>query len=186
VTGVGCSLRTFPWICLPLCLPLVVSGCALPPAVIIASYAADGVSYVATGKSVTDHGLSAVAGHDCALLRPILRQKSICDTAETARAKDVRVENGKNSVPRPGSALAAAEPIAPRPARAPPRAAERGYVTVGSFLSPDNAARAKARYAGLNVAIVPVEVQGKQFHRVVVGPLSGREAAALKARLAAG
>jgi cell division septation protein DedD len=154
--------------------------------VVIASYAADGVSYVATGKSVTDHGLSAATGHDCALLRPILKQKPICDTAETERAKDVRVENGKNSVPRPGSALAAGEPAAPRSAAPPTATAKRGYVTVGSFLSPDNAARVKARYAKLNAAIVPVEVQGKQFHRVVVGPLSGREAAALKLRLAAG
>lgn len=177
----GGSLRTLLWLSLALCPPLLASACALPPALLIASYAADGASYVATGKSVSDHGISAATGHDCALLRPIFRQKPICDTGETERAKDVRVENGRNAALRPGSALAAAEPGV-----APPRATGHGYVTVGSFLSPDNAARVKAHYAALNAAIVAVEVQGRQFHRVVVGPLSGREAAALKARLVAG
>jgi SPOR domain len=169
-------LRTFWWSCVPSFLPLLVSGCALPAGVVIASYAADGVSYVATGKSVTDHGLSIATGHDCALLRPILRQKPLCDTGETERGKTVLVENGKNSVPRPGTALATA----------PPAAAKNRYVMVGSYLSADNATRAQARYAGLNSAVVPVDVRGQRFNRVMVGPLSVREAAALKARLAAG
>jgi cell division septation protein DedD len=175
-------LRTFWW----LCVPLLVNGCALPAGVVIASYAADGVSYVATGKSVTDHGLSAATGHDCALLRPLLKQKSICNTDETERGKHVVVENGKNSVPRPGTALATAALAAPAAAHAAPVATKDRYVTVGSYLSADNAARAQARYAGLNAAVVSVDVQGKRFNRVVVGPLSVREAAALKARLGAG
>ena len=35
----------------------------------VASWALDGISYIATGKSVTDHGISAVTQRDCALLR---------------------------------------------------------------------------------------------------------------------
>jgi hypothetical protein len=174
-------LRTFWWSCVPLFLPLLVNGCALPAGVVIASYAADGVSYVATGKSVTDHGLSAATGHDCALLRPLLKQKSICNTDETERGKHVVIENGKNSVPRPGPMA----PVAPPAARAAVATKDR-YVTVGSYVSADNAARARARYAELSAAIVPVDVQGKRFNRVVVGPLSVREATALKARLGAG
>ncbi len=46
-----------------------LSGCGLPPALTYASYAADAFSYLATGKSVTDHGISAVLQKDCALLR---------------------------------------------------------------------------------------------------------------------
>jgi cell division protein FtsN len=57
-------------------------------------------------------------------------------------------------------------------------------VAVGSYISADNAQRMQARYAKLNAAIVPVDLQGKRFNRVVVGPLSVREAAALKAQLA--
>jgi len=57
--------------------PLLVGGCIIPPALTIASYAVDGVSYVASGKSVEDHALSMVAGQDCALHR-VLQDKEIC------------------------------------------------------------------------------------------------------------
>jgi len=163
-------LRSFRSVPLQLLLPLAVAGCAVPPALTIASFAADGVSYVATGKSVTDHGISAATGHDCALLRPVLTEKPVCDTAPGDAGKQVPVMTGNASVPRPE--VAAAAP------------AQR-YVTVGSFLDPGNAARAAARYAELNATIVPAEVKGRRFHRVVVGPLSNEAAAALRLRLAA-
>lgn len=57
---------------------LVLSGCALPPAVSVASLVADGVSYAATGKSTTDHAISAVARQDCALLR-LAQGEELCD-----------------------------------------------------------------------------------------------------------
>lgn len=60
-----------------LLVPVFVTGCALPPAYTIASFAADGISYLATGKSTTDHALSIVAQEDCAMLRA-LREKAIC------------------------------------------------------------------------------------------------------------
>ncbi len=50
-------------------LTVVLSGCGLPTAVTVASLVASGVSYVTTGKSVTDHGISMVLQKDCALLR---------------------------------------------------------------------------------------------------------------------
>lgn len=61
-----------------LLLVLFLSGCALPPAVSVASFVADGVSYVITGKSTTDHAISMVVQQDCALLR-VVRGKDICD-----------------------------------------------------------------------------------------------------------
>lgn len=54
-----------------------LSGCALPTAVTIASFAADGVSYIATGKSTTDHALSVIAQEDCAMARA-LEERPIC------------------------------------------------------------------------------------------------------------
>jgi cell division septation protein DedD len=146
-------------------LLLLAAGCALPPAVTIASFAADGVSYVATGKSVTDHGLSAATGEDCALLRPVLSDKPVCSMKETAAGKAVPVEYRAS------------------PAAAP-KVVRTRYVMVGSFLDPANAARAVARYAPLAARIVPAEVHGRHFHRVMVGPLSDEEAR-LKLRLAA-
>jgi hypothetical protein len=57
---------------------LFLAGCALPPAVTVASLVLDGASYVATGKSTTDHAISAIADEDCALLR-VIDGKEICD-----------------------------------------------------------------------------------------------------------
>jgi hypothetical protein len=52
-----------------------LAGCGLPGAVVVASYAADGASYLVTGKSATDHALSAAMDRDCALLRIAANEK---------------------------------------------------------------------------------------------------------------
>jgi len=56
-----------------------LSGCiiAIPPALQAASFALDGLSYATTGKSVTDHAISAVADRDCAMIRA-LNGEAIC------------------------------------------------------------------------------------------------------------
>ena len=54
-----------------------LGGCAVPTAVTIASYAADGASFLSTGRSVTDHGISILMQEDCALFR-VVRGKPIC------------------------------------------------------------------------------------------------------------
>jgi len=56
-----------------------LSGClvAVPPALQMASLALDGVSYVTTGKSVTDHAISTVTAQDCAMTRG-LKGEDIC------------------------------------------------------------------------------------------------------------
>ncbi|HEY9078472.1 hypothetical protein [Magnetovibrio sp.] len=51
----------------------------MPPALQAASFALDGLSYAATGKSMTDHALSAVANRDCAMTRA-LNGEAICST----------------------------------------------------------------------------------------------------------
>jgi hypothetical protein len=57
---------------------LTLAGCvAIPPAVSIASWAINGVSYLASGKSVSDHAISAVLEQDCAMWR-ILKGDPIC------------------------------------------------------------------------------------------------------------
>lgn len=60
-----------------LCGVFLVSGCALPPAIAIASYAATGISYLTSGKSVSDHVFSAMVEQDCALLRVVMGE-DIC------------------------------------------------------------------------------------------------------------
>ena len=70
---------------------LFLKGCALPPAVTVVSFVADGVSYVATGKSTTDHAISAVVREDCALLRAV-QDKAICDPDGDVSVELVRTD----------------------------------------------------------------------------------------------
>lgn len=151
---------------------LALGGCALPPAVMIVSYSADIVSYAATGKTVTDHAYSAVARSDCSFIR-ILHDKPICvDEPGNAPepAKDVQVAQADTAAP----AAAPAGEAAP---------ARDTYVRIGSFLDAANAERSAVRYADYHAVIVAVTVQGRHFHRVVAGPLSHDEAAALKGKV---
>ncbi len=72
-------------------LTVVLSGCAVPPAITIASLVVDVASYASTGKTVTDHGISMVLRKDCALLRGL--EGEIClepDPARTAREREAR------------------------------------------------------------------------------------------------
>jgi hypothetical protein len=68
---------------------LALAGCAVPPAVTIASFAVDGVSYASSGKSVQDHALSALAEQDCALWR-VTKGNPVCSPVEAVEA-DVQV-----------------------------------------------------------------------------------------------
>ncbi len=52
-------------------------GCAAPVAMQVASFAADGVAFMATGKGTMDLALSTVAGDDCRLAN-IVREQPIC------------------------------------------------------------------------------------------------------------
>ena len=54
-------------LCLGLCVFL--GGCVVPASVTATSWAIDGISYVTTNKSLTDHGLSFIARQDCAMYR---------------------------------------------------------------------------------------------------------------------
>ncbi len=56
---------------------LALGGCGMPVAVQIVSLLADGVSLLATEKSVSDHGLSALTNQDCAVWRGF-KGESIC------------------------------------------------------------------------------------------------------------
>ena len=63
-----------------------LAACSLPMPVKIASWVVDGIAYLTTEKSVTDHGISLVARKDCALWRGIKGEKICQDEDETALA----------------------------------------------------------------------------------------------------
>jgi SPOR domain len=148
----------------------LVSGCALPPAVMIASYAADGVSYLGTGKSVSDHGISAVTGRDCAVWR-IIKGESICMAEPAQGTHPAPVEAGQQATLPPEDA---AKRLTER----------RRYLVLGSFANRGNAERAAEGLTDNHVAVVTASVEGRVTHRVVAGPLSDTEVARLRQRLA--
>lgn len=58
-------------------MPLWLGGCAIPIAVSVASYAADGALLLTTEKAGTDHLLSIGSGQDCAMWR-VVKGREIC------------------------------------------------------------------------------------------------------------
>ncbi|MCW8835794.1 MAG: SH3 domain-containing protein [Rhodospirillales bacterium] len=65
---------------------VALSGCAvLPVPFQIAMLAADGISYLESKKSLSDHGLSMVTGKDCAMWR-ILPEGQPCRDTENSSA----------------------------------------------------------------------------------------------------
>jgi len=68
-------------------LILPLSGCivAVPPALQLASFVIDGVSFATTGKTVTDHAISGLTAQDCAMSR-LLDGADICSALPTVVA----------------------------------------------------------------------------------------------------
>ena len=58
-------------------MSLILGGCLLPPAYHIASWKFTGISYLFTGKSVSDHALSVAMKQDCAIHR-IVAGSRVC------------------------------------------------------------------------------------------------------------
>ncbi len=85
-------------------VPFVLAGCAaaLPPQLALVSQAADGVSYVFTGKSSTDHIVSAAFSRDCAVVR-MAQGEAIC----RARREDTELGQAEIQIygGHPGAAL---------------------------------------------------------------------------------
>lgn len=62
-------------------LALATAGCAAPPLIVGASYAADGGLLAASNKTSTDHLVSMVSKKDCAMWRAF-RSRPICTERE--------------------------------------------------------------------------------------------------------
>ena len=146
-------------------LPILLGGCGLPPALTAASWALDGVSYLVSGKSVTDHAISEVASQDCALFR-IVQDREICE--------DFEVDGNEGMV-------LVASVVVPEPLSEP----ADGLASVGPsdplFVPPEIAAFVE----GFGPGTVEVEqeatiaaFQPATLHWQEVGPLEGRYLAA--------
>jgi len=68
-------------------MPLLMGGCAIPVAVSIASYAADGVLLLTTDKAGSDHLLSLGTGQDCAMWR-VVKGREVCSGYKPGEDRD--------------------------------------------------------------------------------------------------
>jgi hypothetical protein len=166
--------------------PILLSGCAIPPALSIASYVLDGVSYAATGKSISDHGISAAAGRDCAVWR-LIKGENPCKGDPTERADPAPVEEGEQATlptGEPALVVASATPSSPSMvAAAPTQQPRQRYLVLGSYDDRGSAAEIAAQFSDTTVTVFELRVDGRVAHRVVAGPLTDTEVAELRGEL---
>lgn len=247
-------------------LPLILGGC-LPLPIAIASSTFAGISYLTSGKSTTDHVLSASIDKDCALARSVLGEPicreigpdgegrtpsvtvavypgdhgdglSVEDRAATSRhgaldmdaidpgpaqiafgasflapppppprvsiagivvTKDrIRPSTDARALPvsaaadwpRPVSTVVdaawstgTAATVTDKPLGFIPSTGADRWVVLGSFRTQARAETMVARHAGRSPTVMPVVVDGHRWHRVAVGPLTAKEARALRDEL---
>src|ERR1043166_5052003 len=156
--------------------PILLSGCAIPPALSIASYAIDAISYAATGKSISDHGISMAAGRDCATWR-LIKGENPCKGEPTEIANPAPVDDGQQATLPTGEA-------APLVASATPAQVPRQrYLVLGSYETRDSADEIATEFSDAKITVFEVQVSGHTSHRVVAGPLNDLEVAELQQRL---
>lgn len=69
--------------------PFLLTGCGVPSAVVMTTYAVDGVTYVSSGKTLTGHAVSAATDKDCSILFGITRGE-LCKDKEIADEPEQR------------------------------------------------------------------------------------------------
>ncbi|HXP75725.1 MAG TPA: hypothetical protein VN823_16405 [Stellaceae bacterium] len=140
------------------------------------------MSYAATGKSVSDHGISAAVGEDCALWRVLADRKICTDPGEPSApaVADATRDLPKASTP---AETGTKKPI-PAPAQELASVPEtRRFLVLGSFINQDNAKHLAASLDGIETAVVAVGMDGAIFHRVIAGPLDDAGIKALSERM---
>jgi len=149
-----------------LLIPLVLglAGCALPPAVTIVSFVADGISTASSGKTVTDRAISLLAQKDCRLWR-LMQGKSICGSeasvvAVAALPPALPLRAASPALLPPEPSLGAVTLLAEPPASAPaPMAFTPSAVAIPAPPTPaptgSNSAPSVAEISRQNTATAP-------------------------------
>lgn len=73
---------------------MVLAGCGVPPALMVASYVAQGALVASSGKTLGGHALSAVAQQDCAMWR-VLRGDDVCQDPAALGDADIMLASGQ-------------------------------------------------------------------------------------------
>ncbi len=142
-------------------VPLLAGACvALPLPVQVASMVIDGVSYLVTQKSISDHGISALAGKDCALYRG-LTMDPVCREHTGGMGKALVEDWESEGRPVRTNTVAANE--APADGRL--------YYVLGSFARPSNAQELAGLIRDLSPSLLATRAGNKRIYHVIVGPI---------------
>lgn len=112
--------------------PVFLGGCALPPALELASWAMTGFSYAVTGKGMGDHAISIAMEEDCAMHR-LAFEGDLCQPHDDAIPSDTMLAAGDEGA---GSLAPASGPTAWR----------------------QTAARISPTYGAAQAAVMPVDL----------------------------
>lgn len=163
-----------------ICLLFLLGACVgpVPTSVVVASYSADGASYVVTGKSASDHAISGVADEDCAMWRLLKLERPCRPYVEEA---PTQLADGARAGPAPGWGDPGPAAVAP-PAAAAGRA---GRLVLGSFSDRARARCLAGLHSGLSPAVIVAELGGVTYYRVASSPRPWPEAEQLRRRFRA-
>jgi hypothetical protein len=165
---------------------VALGGCALPVPLQVASWALDGISYLATDKSVTDHGISLVAHKDCALLRGVTHGQ-VCrdwDDAATLVADGGATKHPTPSIKTPSDRIgyaAAAHSDIP-PLNTDLDTAMPNVETLASFSTAAGPAEPKPAVAVKALHPLAPVVQAAALKKTAPAPAVVREKAPAKAK----
>ncbi len=151
--------------------PLLLSACAVPSALTLAGYAVESASYMKTGKTVSDHAVSAVAGRDCQLLHGVTKGKVCKDQKRSGKAlaktrvAGVRAVNRAENRNKTGGKSKHVRPPA-----------EKWVVVVGTYPDLLVAKKSAAAEAPQKTQIVTAVVDGEVVYRVTSLPFGSADA----------
>lgn len=194
---------------LPCAFTLLLSGCALPVSVQIASFAATGFSYMTTGKGISDHAVSAVTEQDCAIHRIALGEEMCSETddkgsvvvenspATATPAVDQSADRLRDSMIELAKNTDTSQQSAPLAASLPPVndalvaiadtlsnvSDNKGHFVIGHYQEFTAAEKVRTEHAALGTKIRMILRDGTLLYKVTAGPFNKIDAQDIEASI---
>ncbi|MBK18017.1 MAG: hypothetical protein CMM52_04165 [Rhodospirillaceae bacterium] len=157
-----------------------LAGCAVPSTLNLAGYAVEGATFLQTGKSVSDHAVSAVTGQDCRLIRGVTKG-TLCKKSEDALENQVTKENSKSGNDRQAKNGSRNDKKHQQSAKLNQKVtSSKWIVVVGTFPDLLMAKKSATAFAPLKTLIVTAVDDGEVIYRVTSMPFDIADAEDMK------